>query len=152
MFPFYRFNPCSNDPNRDFFFVTSPDANRILPLLVDALPDVSPAIVEGKTAKFLDGEDPAFTLQSAGKHSIFSLINKASRFGRVDARSILLRHLRPTDDDDRAALRRLCTGAPEAGDANADIWVLEGVLDSLERSSCGCPRAMAGAIFSFRHA
>jgi hypothetical protein len=106
----------------------------VLPLLVDALPDTTPAIVEGKTAEFLrETGGSTLSILSAGKDAVFDLINKASQFGPEDARSKLLEGLRPTDDDDRAALRRLCAGAKAAGYTNADIWVLEGAPRGVER-------------------
>ena len=115
-------------------FASSPEANMVLPLLVDVLPDSFPLIVEGRTAEFLkEARDSTLVLQSAGKPSIFALLNKASRFGPVSARAKLIGRLEPTDQDDSAALRRLCTGAPEAGHIDAEVWLLEDVPGDLER-------------------
>jgi hypothetical protein len=115
-------------------FAVSPDANMVLPLVVDALPDASPIIIEGKTADFLkEAGGAALTLCSAGKHAVFALINKASRFGPDDARSKLLERLGPSVEDDRIALRRLCAGAQAAGYTKAEIWALEGVPKGIER-------------------
>ena len=115
-------------------FGPSPAANSMLPLLVKALPGASPVIVEGRTANFLrDAGDSALTLQVAGKASVFKLINNASDFGSTNARARLLRRLQPVDSDDRTALRRLCTGAHEAGDLSASIWVMDDIPDGLER-------------------
>ena len=116
-------------------FGPSPAANTMLPLLVKALPGASPVIVEGRTAEFLsDTGDPALTLQVAGKASVFKLINNASDFGSTNARARLLRRLQPVDSDDRTALRRLCTGAHEAGDVSASIWAMDDIPDGLERT------------------
>jgi hypothetical protein len=115
-------------------FASSPEANRVLPVLVEALPDATPLIVEGKTAEFLrDSGDSTLSLQVAGKESIFALINRATHIGPEDARSKLLERLRPTDDDDRAALRRLCAGERAAGYTNAKLWILEGAPGGIER-------------------
>lgn len=115
-------------------FALSPDANKFLPPLVDALPDAAPLIVEGKTAEFIrEKSGSVLSLHAANKASMFALINKASRFGPEEARSKLLEQLRPADDDDRAALRRLCAGARAAGYTNANIWILEGAASGIER-------------------
>ena len=69
-------------------FVSSPDANKLLPPLTEALPDADPLIVEGRTAEFLKERGRAgLSVHSAGKVSVFALINKASRFGPEGARS-----------------------------------------------------------------
>jgi hypothetical protein len=115
-------------------FASSPEANRILPLLVDVLPDTTPLIVEGRTAEFLrESAGSTFSLHVAGKESVFALINLAARFGSEDARTRLLERLRPADDDDRAALRRLCAGERAAGYSNAKVWILEGAPSGIER-------------------
>lgn len=115
-------------------FVASPDANKFLPPLTEALPDADPLIVEGKTAEFLKERGRAgLSVNSAGKASVFALINKASRFGPESARSRLLEQLRPSDEDDRAALRRLCAGVKEAGVAGTDLWILDGAPAGVER-------------------
>ena len=115
-------------------FASSPEANRLLPLLVDVLPDATPLVVEGKTAEFLrESAGSTLSLHVAGKESVFALINRAARFGPQDARSRLLERLRPADDDDRAALRRLCAGERAAGYTNAKLWILEGAPSGIER-------------------
>jgi hypothetical protein len=115
-------------------FASSPKANRVLPLLVDVLPDANPLVVEGKIAEFLrDSAGSTLSLHVAGKESVFALINRAPRFGPDDSRSRLLERLRPADDDDRAALRRLCAGERAAGYTNAKLWILEGAPSGIER-------------------
>lgn len=115
-------------------FASSPEANRVLPLLVGALPDATPLVVEGKTAEFLrESAGSTLSLHVASKESIFALINSAARFGSEDSRSRLLERLRPADDDDRAALRRLCAGERAAGYTNSKLWILEGAPVGIER-------------------
>lgn len=119
-------------------FANSPQANSLLPPLVDALPDAAPLVVEGKTAEFLRNLTASvLSLRGTGnetiKESILTLVNEASRFGTEDARRGLFERLRPTDDDDRVALRRLCVGERAAGNAGAKLWVLERVPGALER-------------------
>ena len=68
-------------------FASSPEANRILPLLVDVLPDTTALIVEGRTAEFLrESAGSTFSLHVAGEESVFALINRAARF-RIGRRS-----------------------------------------------------------------
>lgn len=115
-------------------FASSPEANRLLPLLVEVLPDATPLVVESKTAEFLRASaGSTLLLHVAGKESVFALINRAVRFGPDDARAGLLERLRPTVDDDRAALRRLCAGERAAGDPNAKLWTLESAPGGIER-------------------
>lgn len=115
-------------------FVNSPQANSLLPLLADTLPDANPVVVEGKTAEFLrDSSNSIVRLHGVGNESILDLVNGATRFGTKDARRRLLERLRPTDNDDRAALRRLCVGDNRAGYDSAVLHVLEGVPKGLER-------------------
>src|SRR5208282_430027 len=119
-------------------FANSPQANSLLPLLVDALPDAAPLVVEGKTADFLrDLTASALSLRGTGneaiKESILGFVNETSRFGTEDVRRGLLERLQSTDDDDRAALRRLSVGERAAGDARAKLWVLGGVPNAVER-------------------
>lgn len=115
-------------------FASSPEANRVLPLLVDVLPDATPLVVEGKTAEFLrESAGSTLSLHVAGKESVFALINRAARFGPEDSRSKLLERLRPADDDDRAALRRLCAGERAAGYTNSKLWILEDARVGIER-------------------
>jgi hypothetical protein len=115
-------------------FTTSPQANSLLPLLANALPDADPLIVEGKTGEFLrDTSNSVLRLHGAGNDSILELVNNASRFGTTEARRKLLERLRPSDNDDRAALRRLCVGEHEAGDNGTTLHVLDGIPKGLER-------------------
>lgn len=115
-------------------FTTSPQANSLLPLLANALPDVTPLVVEGNTAEFLrDTSNSVVPLHAAGNESILGLVNKASRFGTTDARRKLLERLRPTDNEDQAALRRLCVGDHRAGGGGAALHVLEGTPRGMER-------------------
>ena len=115
-------------------FTSSPEANKVLPLVADALPDATPMIVEGRTAEYLRSTDNStLKVQIAGKKSVFSLINSAPRFGQADARARLLLGLTPAPDDDRTALRRLCAGEYGAGNLDADIWVLEGTHEGIEK-------------------
>ena len=115
-------------------FANSPQANSLLPLLADTLPEANPVVVEGKTAEFLrDSSNSIVRLHGVGNESILDLVNGATRFGTKDARRRLLERLRPTDNDDRAALRRLCVGDNRAGHDPAMLHVLEGVPKGLER-------------------
>lgn len=115
-------------------FANSPQANSLLPLLADALPDANPVVVEGKTAEFLrDSSNSIVQLHGVGSESILDLVNGATRFGTKEARRKLLERLRPTDSDDRAALRRLCVGDNRAGYDSAMLHVLEGIPKGLER-------------------
>ncbi|GIL01093.1 MAG: hypothetical protein BroJett030_09920 [Alphaproteobacteria bacterium] len=115
-------------------FTSSPQANSLLPLLANALPDAAPLIVEGKTGEFLrDTSNSVLRLHGAGNDSILELVNNASRFGTTEARRKLLERLRPSDNDDRAALRRLCVGEHGAGDNGTTLHVLDGVPKGLER-------------------
>ena len=115
-------------------FANSPEANKLLPRLADALPGMAPVIIGDKTKDLLkNSDDLALTCQLAEKESVFALINRARCFGSSDSRSRLLRQLRPTVDDDRAALRKLCAGAQNAGDPDVDIYVLDNLPDELER-------------------
>ncbi|OAF12399.1 hypothetical protein AYJ54_06095 [Bradyrhizobium centrolobii] len=115
-------------------FASSPQANSLLPLLTETLPDVAPLVVDGKTAEFLrDSSNSIIQLHSTGNESILKLVNAASCFGTTDARRRLLERLRPTDNDDRAALRRLCAGDEKAGYGGATLHVLEETLKGIER-------------------
>jgi hypothetical protein len=115
-------------------FTNSPQANSLLPLLADALPEASPLIVEGKTAEFLrDSSNSVVRLHGVGSESILELVKGATRLGTKDARRKLLERLRPTDNDDRAALRCLCVGDKGAGYGGAALHVLEGTPKGLER-------------------
>lgn len=117
-------------------FASSPQANSLLPLLAEALPDAAPLVVDGKTAEFLrDSSNSIIQLHSTGNESILKLVSEASRFGTKDARRRLLERLRPTDNDDRAALRCLCAGDEEAGYGGATLHLLEGRLKGIERTA-----------------
>jgi hypothetical protein len=115
-------------------FATSPQANSLLPLLADALSNAAPMVVEGKTAEFLrDSSNSFIRLHSVGSESILELVKGATSFGTKDARRKLIERLRPTDSDDRAALRCLCAGDKGAGYSGATLHVLEGTPRGLER-------------------
>jgi hypothetical protein len=116
-----------------FLFASSPVANRLLPAVVEALPETTPLIVEGKTAEHLQSAVSHLSVRVAQKKEVFALIDRASRFGPDDARARLLDLLPPGDDDNIAALRRLCAGVHGAGDGNAKLWVLEGTPGGIER-------------------
>ena len=114
-------------------FASSPDANRLLPLVIAALPDVCPLIVEQKTAEFLRSSDGVkLSLCNADKSAIFRLVNAATRFGPEQARLTLIEALRPSIDDDRAALRRLCAGVPTAGFASARFRTVGREMSGIE--------------------
>ena len=83
-------------------FANSPQANLLLPLLVDALPDAAALIVEGKTAEFLrDLTASALSLRGTGNETIKEFHPRARervvtlRNGRCQALA-LLEGLRPT--------------------------------------------------------
>jgi hypothetical protein len=115
-------------------FASSPQANLLLPLLMDAVPHTAPLVVDGKTAEFLrDASHSIVQLRGTGNESILVLVNEASRFGTKGARRKLLERLRPTDNDDRAALRRLCAGDHRAGYGGATLYVLEEASKGMER-------------------
>ena len=120
-------------------FGASPDANRLLLLLAQALPDADPLILEGRTADFIrERGGRSLALQVANKASLFALIDRCAEFGADEARARLLERLQPNDEDDRAALRRLCAGAHEAGDAKSDVWALD--------ASAGIERAVTSLL------
>lgn len=116
-------------------FASSPEVNVILPLVAEALPDTAPLIVDGDTAKFIrDHGGSTLPLNAAGKMSVLNLVKEAHSFGEDEARARLLGRIRPADDDDRVALRRLCAGARGAGYPNASLWLLKGgAVSGLER-------------------
>lgn len=115
-------------------FANSPQANSWLPLLVDALPNASPLIVEGGTMQFLRGMGGAtLALQLAGKDSAFALINKSVKFGSESARQQLLAKLGIDAEDDPAPARRLCAGTLEAGYSAAKLWTLDTDQQRIER-------------------
>ena len=113
-------------------FSSSPQANTWLPLLVEALPDVSPLIVDSGAMPLL--RDAAnLTLQSAGKEAAFSLIDKAMSFGPISARQRLLDEIGIDSKDDPAAARRLCVGIREAGYSASKLWTLDPNQKRIER-------------------
>lgn len=106
----------------------------MLPLLVDVLPDATPLVVEGKTAEFLrELAGSTLSLHVAGKESSLRAYQPGGSLRTRDFRSRLLERLRPADDDDRAALRRLCAGERAAGYTNANLWILESAPGGIER-------------------
>ena len=114
-------------------FQHSPDAHRLLRTLTDALPGVEATIVAGRTAEILKEQGALdVPLRTAAKNAFFPIINKSTRFGSESARADLLEAMAPSLTDDRQALRRLCTGTPEAGPPNAKLHVLRG-LAGVER-------------------
>ena len=116
-------------------FGASPDANRLLPLVAQALPGADPLILEGRTAEFIrERGGRSIALQVANKASLFALIDRSAEFGADEARARLLERLQPNDEDNRAALRRLCSGANEAGDAKSDVWALDSAPAGIERA------------------
>ena len=115
-------------------FDQSPEANRLLPLLVEALPDATPIIIAGRTAERLRGSgESGLQLRTAEKNNILSHISGQERFGSDAARTKLLQALHPTGGDDRVALRRLCTGSPKASDPYARLWISDRGHRSIER-------------------
>ncbi|MGO6755911.1 sacsin N-terminal ATP-binding-like domain-containing protein [Rhizobium ruizarguesonis] len=115
-------------------FANSPQANLWLPLLVEALPNVAPLVVEGSTMQLLrDMNEATFALQSAGKDSAFALVNKAVSFGSEGARQRLLTELGTNAKDDPAPGRRLCAGSPEAGYSSAKLWTVDASHQAIER-------------------
>jgi hypothetical protein len=115
-------------------FASSPEANTLLPAAVQTLPETAPLIVEGKTAEQLrEPVGSPLAPRIARKEAIFALVDNASCFGPDDARARLLDLLPPGDDDNIAALRRLCAGAHGAGDVDAKLWVLESTPNGVER-------------------
>ena len=114
-------------------FQHSPDAHRLLRTLTDALPRVEATIIAGRTAELLkDHGGLDIPIRSATKNAFFPIINKSTRFGSESVRADLIEALAPTLADDRQALRRLCTGTPEAGPPGAKLHVLRG-LAGVER-------------------
>lgn len=113
-------------------FSSSPQANTWLPLLVEALPDVSPLIVDSGAMPLLRDE-AKLALQPAGKEAAFSLINKAMSFGSVSARQRLLDEIGIDNKDDPAAARRLCVGTHEAGCSASELWTLDPNQKRIER-------------------
>lgn len=113
-------------------FASSPQANTWLPLLVEALPDASPLIVDSGAIPLLRDE-ANLTLQSAGREAAFSLINKAVSFGPVSARQRLLDEIATDNKDDPAAARRLSVGIYEAGYSASKLWTLDPNQKPIER-------------------
>lgn len=118
----------------DVLFASSPDANRLLPLVVKALPDAAPLIVEQRTADFLrESGGSVLSARNANKPAVFALIKAAARFGTEQARARLISAFQPAVEDDRNALRRLCAGAIEAGSKDANLWILDDAHSGIER-------------------
>lgn len=113
-------------------FSGSPQANMWLPLLVEALPDASPLIVDSGTMPLIRDE-AKLALQLAGKEAAFSLINKAMSFGSESARQRLLDEIGIDNKDDPAAARRLCVGIREAGYSASKLWTLDPGQKGIER-------------------
>ena len=115
-------------------FASSPDANRLLPLVVKALPGAAPLIVEQPAADFLrESGGSVLSARNANKPAVFALIRAAVRFGPEQARARLISALQPAAEDDRNALRRLCAGAVEAGSKDADLSILDDAHSGIER-------------------
>ena len=115
-------------------FASSPDANRLLPLVVKALPGAAPLIVEQPAADFLrESGGSVLSARNANKLAVFALIRAAVRFGPEQARARLISALQPAAEDDRNALRRLCAGAVEAGSKDADLSILDDGHSGIER-------------------
>ena len=114
-------------------FQHSPDAHRLLRILTDALPGIDATIIAGRTAEILKEQgDLEGPLRIAAKNAFFPIINNSTRFGSESARSSLLEAMAPGLADDRQALRRLCTGTPEAGRPDTKLHILRG-LAGIER-------------------
>lgn len=113
-------------------FSGSPQANMWLPLLVEALPDASPLIVDSGAMPLIRDE-AKLALQLAGKEAAFSLINKAMNFGLESARQRLLDEIGTDNKDDPAAARRLCVGIHEAGYTASKLWTLDPNQKRIER-------------------
>ena len=115
-------------------FERSPDAYRLLPLVVAALPETTPIMVWGEiAARLKDDAESDVQLRSARKNDILTLVSECTRFGPDTARARLLVALTPTVSDDPDALRRLCAGSPSAGPPGARLQILEAACDGIER-------------------
>ncbi|MCY4541016.1 MAG: hypothetical protein OXB95_01265 [Rhodobacteraceae bacterium] len=119
-------------------FAESPDANKFLPLVADALPDSNPLVVGQNYTEFLrQHQRPEASLQFANRRTVLKLTAVAEKFGSDLARAKLIQELRPVRGDDREALRKLCAG--HAGDdfASARLWIpsdsTSGVEDIVNR-------------------
>ena len=122
---------------RGLLFAGSPDANTVLPILADAIPEMSPVIVEQRIAKFLNELAIAELVpRKVDKKSLSRAVREAANYGPPVARRKLIECLRgmPGDDDRQVvqALRRLCAGAREAADPGTRIYYLKDELEGLE--------------------
>ena len=130
----YRSDYSSSALAPTFYSHRLPDANRLLPLVVKALPGAAPLIVEQPAADFLrESGGSVLSARNANKLAVFALIRAAVRFGPEQARARLISALQPAAEDDRNALRRLCAGAVEAGSKDADLSILDDGHSGIER-------------------
>ena len=115
-------------------FEQSPDASRLLPLAVAALPETAPTILWGEMAAGIkvDAESDV-QLRSARKDDVLALVCECTRFGPDTARARLLGGLAPDVSDTPDALRRLCAGSPRADLPGACLQILDGAFDGIER-------------------
>ena len=122
---------------RGLLFAGSPEANTALPLLADAIPELSPVILDQRIAKFLRELAIAELVpRNADKKSLCRAVRVAGGFGPAAARRELIERLRgmPGPDDRQVwrALRCLCAGAREAADPETRLCYLKDGLDELE--------------------
>ena len=123
---------------RGLLFAGSPDANKALPILADAIPGISPVILDQRIAKYLnESAISELVPRNADRKSLCRAVREAANYGSAVGRRQLIRHLRGTPgSDDRhllQALRCLCAGAREAADLEARLYYLAGGLEGLER-------------------
>ncbi|MCY4400173.1 MAG: hypothetical protein OXE96_12675 [Gemmatimonadetes bacterium] len=123
---------------RGLLFAGSPDANTALPILADAIPEISPVIVDQRIAKFLTELAIAELVpRKVDKRSLCRTVREAADYGPAVARRQLIECLpgMPGSDDRQVvqALRCLCAGAREAADPETRLYYLEGGLEGLER-------------------
>ena len=123
---------------RGLLFAGSPDAYKTLPILADAVREVSPVILDRRIAKFLDSLGIAeLEPGKVDKKSLCRTVRDASNYGPAVARRKLIERLRdmPGSDDRQVlqALRCLCAGAREAADAGTGLYYLKDELEGLER-------------------
>ena len=122
---------------RGLLFAGSPEANTALPILADAIPELSPVILDQRIAKFLKELAIAELVpRNADKKSLCRAVRAAGGFGPAAARSRLIERLRdmpgPVDRQVLRALRCLCAGAREAADPEAGLYYLGDGLEALE--------------------
>ena len=119
---------------KGLLFASSPKANTMLPLVVEALPDVSPLMVQSNSDAYRVIKNySSISPQTDVSKGILELINTASRFGAADSRARLLQEINPNQKDDRATFRKLCAGHSSVGNLHIKIWYLDDQLASLER-------------------